>query len=245
MLSDTNKYFRDLFRQARFAAYRDSEGFQEILFALEKYGSCLAGKILDLGRYGPFISKEIADCLPLCTDISNKWRDYHLPFDNLYELVREARNDALHQGAYARHLTNHAVQLSLMIEDALMNKASMISDYMVRGVVTAELWQPVSFVRQQMLANSFSYMPVLIEGKWNLLSDIGIAKYILPNKKANLAKTVEEARSDGLALEGIEFRSPSETASDVIESFNWKPILVVDNGNHSKLLGIVTAFDLL
>jgi len=154
-------YFRDLFRQARLLAYQDAEGFQEILFTLEKFGSYQAKKILDLGRYKHSVDK-IAVKSPLYLDVPEKWREYHLPFCILYELVRNARNDALHQGAYARHLTDHAIQLSMIIEDALMNDANLISDYMVRSVVFADLWQPLSFVRQQMLANSFSYLPVPI-----------------------------------------------------------------------------------
>lgn len=248
MSSETKIYFRDIFRDARATAYRDSEGFQEILFALEKYGSFLAGKILDLGRYEPYI-KKIASGSPLCSDIPKKRREYHLPFDNLYKLVREARNDALHQGAYARHLTDHAVQLSLIIEDALMNNANMISDYMVRDVVAAGLWQPVSFVRQQMLANSFSYMPVRVKNDWKLLSDAGIAKYINghapANRKVKLAKSVIEALEDKLVPQSVICCNPDESASAVIANFRGKPLLIVDKRDNAVLLGIVTAFDLL
>ena len=41
------------------------------------------------------------------------------PFSRLYDLVQDARNDALHQGAFARHLTIHAIGLALILEDAL------------------------------------------------------------------------------------------------------------------------------
>ena len=43
---------------------------------------------------------------------------------NLYDLVRNARNDAMHEGAFARNLAVHLVQLSVMLEDALVNKAA-------------------------------------------------------------------------------------------------------------------------
>lgn len=244
MLSATEIYFRDLFRQARLVAYQDAEGFQEILFTLEKFGACLAKKNLDLGKYKPLID-EITVESSLHSTIPDKWREHHLPFCSLYELVRIARNDALHQGAYARHLTDHAVQLSLIIEDALMKDANLISDYMVRGVISAEVWQPVSFARQQMLANSFSYLPLLIQHNWYLLSDGSIAKYIQPNRKERLAKSVEEALNDGLQRESVICCNPDKPASEVIEIFNGKPLLVVDKGNNDILLGIVTAFDLL
>src|SRR5947209_98723 len=159
------RYFRDMFRDARQTAFKDAEGFQQILFALEKFGMFLSSKTLDLGKYERDIGKIVSES-PLSRDIPEDWRALHFPFDVLYKLVREARNDALHQGAYARHLTNHAVQLSLLIEDALMSSAQQISDFMVHEVVTAKLWQPVSFARQQMLANSFSYLPIQTEEGW-------------------------------------------------------------------------------
>jgi CBS domain-containing protein len=244
MLSATEIYFRDLFRQERLVAYQDAEGFQGILFALEKFGACRANRILNLGQYKNPIS-EIARRSPLYSDIPNKWREYHLPFDRLYELVRNARNDALHQGAYARHLTDHAVQLSLIIEDALMEHASLISDYMVRGVISAELWQPLSFVRQQMLANSFSYLPLLIGHNWRLLSDGSIAKYIQTNRKELLARTVEEAVKDSLQLEPAQCCNPDTPAADAVRIFSGKPLLVVDKKDNEILIGIITAFDLL
>jgi len=244
MLSTAELYFRDLFRQARLAAYQDAEGFQELLFALEKFGAHLAKQILDLGRYEPVIGK-FAIKSPLYSNIPDQWRQYHLPFGSLYELVRVARNDALHQGAYARHLTDHAVQLSLIIEDALMKDANLISDYMVRGVISAEVWQPVSFVRQLMLANSFSYLPILIQHDWYLLSDSNIANYTQVDRKKRLAKSVEEALKDGLQREPANHCSPDTLASKVIGNFSGKPLLVVDKKDKEVLLGIVTAFDLL
>jgi hypothetical protein len=195
MTSETEIYFRDAFRNARAIALQDAEGFQEILFVLERFGSYRTQKIQDIGKYKDQI-KAIAKGSPLESDIPNKWRAYHLPFSVLYKLVREARNDALHQGAFARHLTDHAIRPSLIIEDALMENGNLVSDYMVRGVVSASLWQPVSFARQQMLANSFSYLPLLTQQdgqpSWCLLSDSGIAKYLKHDRKQRLSKSIEE-----------------------------------------------------
>lgn len=39
----------------------------------------------------------------------------------LYDLVEQGRNEALHQGAFARHLAEHAIELALALEDALAN----------------------------------------------------------------------------------------------------------------------------
>lgn len=46
-----------------------------------------------------------------------------------------------------------------------MHDARVASDYMVHRAVTVESWQSLSFVRQNMLAHSFSYLPVLLPGE--------------------------------------------------------------------------------
>jgi hypothetical protein len=91
-------------------------------------------------------------------------------------MVQAARNEALHQGASARHLTQHCIELALVLEDALVNDATIVADYMVKAPLCAYSWQPLSFVRQQMLANSFSHLPIRdADGKWYLLSDAAVA----------------------------------------------------------------------
>ena len=164
-------HFRDQFRKARAAALRDAEAFDEIIHVVEQLGSFLKKSILNLGQYQKTISALAnSSCLaekPCCDT----------RFDTLYDLVREARNDAMHQGAFARHLTVHAVQLALVLEDALMRDSLTARDFMIRDPVRAELWQPISVVRQQMLVGSFSFIPVLIEAEdeWYLVSDENLA----------------------------------------------------------------------
>lgn len=244
MRTEERVYFRDLFRDARHQAFQDSEGFQQILFALERLGSFLSGTTKGLGKYENAI-KEIAEESPFANEIPNQWRGYHSPFRSLYELVRDARNDALHQGAYARHLTNHAVQLALIIEDALMVKSKNISDFMVREVVQAEEWQPVSFARQQMLANSYSYLPIRYKGEWNLISDAAILKYVHPERKTRLTDRIGDAISKGLQLETARCVEPNDSIELVIKDLGEKPVLVIDPLGPDRLVGITSAFDLL
>jgi hypothetical protein len=91
----------------------------------------------------------------LASEVPAQWRGIHVPFPLLYGIVKDARNEALHQGAFARHLTVHAIELSLVLEDAMRRSFEnpVVGDFMVRNPVCAELWQPLSFVRQQMLTN--------------------------------------------------------------------------------------------
>lgn len=172
-------YFRNEFREARTAALKDAEGYQQILFVLERFGAYLL-ELEYTGRFwlkikrpkrrvDPVLAKFQRHVITLVERYHPSQGklpdDYHTAFDSLYDMVRRSRNDALHQGAVARNLTSHSVQLSLMLEDALMSasKSKKIGDYMVRNPVCASEWQPVSFVRQMMLENSFSYIPVCMK----------------------------------------------------------------------------------
>jgi hypothetical protein len=104
-------YFRDAFRHARAIAQQDAEGFQQILFTLETLGVMLTGRTLNLGKYEDYIC-DMADKSPLAEFIPSLHCEWHSSFDQIYSIVREARNEALHQGAVARHLTQHAILLS-------------------------------------------------------------------------------------------------------------------------------------
>jgi len=150
---DAAMYFRDQLREARALALRDAEAFDELLFTVERLGSALTNTTNTLGHstYQKAIAK-IAQRSSLADEIPGQWRECYIPFQVLYESVRDARNDALHQGALARHLTIHATQLAIVLEDALVQDSTTVGDYMVQNPVRAALWQPVGFIRQAMLS---------------------------------------------------------------------------------------------
>jgi len=116
------QHFRDQLRIARASAFRDAEGFQEILFVIERLGFMLTNNpdAHTLEKYKAKIQKLSKNSV-LAEEIPASWRHLHTPMSELYEIVRIARNDAVHQGALARHLTTHAVELALVLEDALMD----------------------------------------------------------------------------------------------------------------------------
>ncbi len=245
------RHFRDEFRQAREVAYANAENFQDLLFSLERLGFTLTKGGVGLNAYREKI-RILAEESPLAKEIPQVHREWHVPFSELYEVVRIARNDALHQGAFARHLASHLTLIALVLEDALMAKsdANKVVDYMVRSPVNAALWQPVSFIRQQMLANSFTYLPFLnADGKWALVSDYNVARYLRSRSNRNelLAKTLDDAisESDGLKTHLAKVCYADETIEKVLDSFDGEPFLVVRRKNESDLLGILTAFDLL
>ncbi len=249
-------YFRDQLRQARAAAASDAEGYQEILYCLERLGSKLTKKIGDLGAYKGAI-RNAGECSPLMQAIPDEKPEYHTEFGKLYNSVREGRNDALHQGAVARRLTTQAVELALILEDAVMKGSTkdpvVVGDFMVREPTCAYPWQPISFIRQTMLVNSFSYLPVLLmvdQGReWRLIADYAIARYLNSSSqetpKQRLVRTLDEAIAAG-EIKSIEtalctVKSPVTKA---LQYQDGRPALVRREGT-DDLLGIVAPFDLL
>jgi hypothetical protein len=175
-------YFLNQLREARARTLQDAEAFPEIIYAIERLGFHLTGGAdFNLEGYETTLGR-LAATSALAKKIPELHREWHLPFNILYKIVKTGRNDALHQGAFARHLTEHATQLAIVLEDALMASLTKVSDYMVRDVIAASSWQPVSFVRQQMLANSFTCLPILWKSNdkenWHLISDFQIAHYL-------------------------------------------------------------------
>ena len=156
-------HHRDELRQARAFALRDAEGFQAVLFAIERLGVKLEGRVGTPSEYKTELRKLSTES-PLARPAASGARR----FGKLFEGVRQGRNDVMHQGAFARHLTQSSVDLALILEDALMSKSARVEDFMVRSPERAFSWQPLAEIRRTMLLNSFSYLPVKIEDEWKL-----------------------------------------------------------------------------
>jgi hypothetical protein len=233
--------FANQLRSAREAAIKDGEAFDVVIHAIERLGSfllkCARGA---LGKY----EKDLADLCGASTD------DTITPFSRLFESVRDARNDALHQGAFARHLTFNAIELAVHLEDALrMKLTAIVKNYMVRNPTVAEPWQPISLIRQQMLANSFSFMPVKFEDRpWQLLSDINMALYLRINdedeRKKRMAKPLRDS-ADEITLDPAPFVCENESLGEAALKVAKGPALVHHESDPNIVVGILTAFDLL
>lgn len=247
--------FAGQLRTARLEALGDAEAFVGIIHVVERIGSYLRGRQGSLGAYRSVLS-TLAAKSAFSSEKFRIFRDVLTPFGELYDLVRAARNDALHQGAFARHLTNHAVELAILLEDALgsyMTPTRVVADFMVRNPVCAGPWEPVGFIRQMMLANSFSCLPVCCDdGEWLVISDLLIAQFLheAPDKKSRttrLAMPFKEAlRQNLLGFLSSEFIDADAEVSKAMTSLRPEaPILLVGNKNSRHLLGVLTAFDLL
>jgi hypothetical protein len=247
-------YFRDQFRLARATAFRDAEAFHAAILCLERLGLVLTGKPLGLSRFQAMI-ENLAYQSPLASFVPKVHQHWHIPFSELYEHVREARNEAVHEGAVARHLTEHALKLLLVLEDAIMSKKNAIRDFMVRDPVTAFAWQPISFVREQMLTNGFSFIPIHLShvsrAHWGLVSEYAVARYLRhfgddQERRRRLAKTVDQAiESQELEIVEAEVCSPTDSIQNVLPRLRNVPILVIEPSHPDELVGIVTAFDFM
>lgn len=175
-------------------------------------------------------------------------------FELLYRHVQDERNSALHEGACARHLTRRCIELALFIEDALTTSMDRIGDFMVRGPMCASPWQYLSFVRQTMLANSFSFLPVRIareEGEqWYLVSDYGLARYLrsvaTTNERVSLLRQSlgSAAASQQLVLHKPLVCTPDYPLTQALDESRGLPILIRGD-REEDLIGIASPYDLL
>jgi CBS domain-containing protein len=236
-------------RDARALVLRDGEAFHEAAIALEQIGQVIGNEVRNgLGCY--------RDTL---LDLAEKTgRHEKTGTARLFEAVKEARNMAVHEGAWARHLSSRLIDLFLILEEALM-KSQTAEDIMVRSPVIAETWHSVAQVRREMLANSFSCLPIFHDGSWKIIPDSDIMKYlrrssnftkwgdIQSENKQRLSATIADAISE-VALKPLEAKHclPSSTIPELVNIMSHNPVLVIEViGKVKRIVGIVTPFDLL
>jgi hypothetical protein len=245
-------HFRVALREARASALRDAEGWMGVVVVLEQLAAYCAPRASNLASTLQRI-RLIASRSSLAETVPTHWRTLHTPFSELFDHVRRGRNAAVHQGAAARRLTVHAIELALILEHAMAPSSDFVVDYMVRDPIRALDWQPVSFVRHQMLTNSFSYLPVYLEldgnKRWWLISDGALARYLRAQANgggdARLRATVADAvRSKQLQVVPAKCVKPTDLSGSVFTGESDLPVLV-ESGSPSELVGILTPFDLL
>lgn len=228
------RFFRDRLREARYGALADAEGFQQMCFAFEALGARLRNDSGTLERYQRFLSQLVQQSTPA------GYQD----FDILYEALKQARNDAMHTGAYARHAAESAVRLSLLVEEAILSQLvkkedrarTTVAHFMVRTPVVAEIWHTVGHARRLMLLNSFSYLPIFWKGIWHLLSDMDMAK--LFQSLDHAGRNMVAAASIGEVLNCSEPLLKPRAAAIVDADCEVKTLL---NGDHPGLWLVVNA----
>ena len=248
-------HYRDRFREARYAALADAEGFGAICFAVESLGLRLLGEEATLERY----KQRIADRARKSTVFtqmatSHPWR--FKSFEALFKTVQTARNDAMHIGAYARHATEAAIELCIGLEEALMADVERtVGSVMVASPIIVEEWQPVAQARQLMLMHSFSFLPVRVGEAWMLVSELGLAKFLGVNsetKRARLGHTVERAINEGMEMVEVHEGSLLRVGTSITTVLQSAQVqsgpmlwLVVDDARPKHLMGVLSPFELM
>jgi hypothetical protein len=246
---DARRHFRDELRRARADVLLNSEDHYSVVQALEGLGRFMVGYGAGLGKFQSAL-EAIAKGSALCDEIPSRWHGHHLPFARLMNSIREARNVAIHEGAVARRLAVHSIECALILEDALQADMTTVSEFMVRSPVIAELWHPLSFVRQTMLTESYSFLPIKMQGVWHFLSDASVAAALRgpgtrKERDRRLSLTLQQALAESLLLiHPAPCAGPSDGVSALAASAMPLPVLVLAPPTND-LVGILTAFDLL
>ncbi|MGF6575088.1 hypothetical protein ABH945_007217 [Paraburkholderia sp. GAS333] len=248
-------HYRDRLRAARYAALADAEAFTGICFVVEAIGLHVVGAELNMGSYIDKIREISMDSIVL-TDMPQRFPGQFSGFDALYRTMQSARNDAMHAGVYARHVTVAAIELCIGLEEAMMQEQQFartkVRDFMVRDVVTVHAWQPIAYARQLMLMHSFTYLPVKICGQWKLVPETAMAKF-LPRggqaRKEALGFSIEQAaQREDEPLQLIEARVilADDEVSGLLDEVNPNvaALWLVDD-EHDGLAGILSPFELM
>lgn len=244
-------YHRDQLRAARYSALADAEGFHAVCFALEALGFRLLGKKAELGRHEPKLH-DLSQKSIVLTEMSQCYSRIFSKFSSLFDLVRNARNDAMHTGVYARHATAAAIELCIGLEEALMKEQqlarNLVEDFMVKSPLTVEPWQPVAHARQLMLMHSFSFLPVFVDS-WKFLSEGAMARYMRSGGQWNdlLSASIEHAAKNGLILTDTTLVDIKDDVHAVLaaDHGNGAPWLWLVQDEHEKLCGVLSPFELM
>jgi hypothetical protein len=122
---------------------------------------------------------------------------------------------------------------------------------MVDHPVCAAPWQPLALVRQAMLANAFSYLPVFHENRWTLVSDGALVRFVrgAPDRDAQellqlpLEKAIQKHQELLIPAEVISRDAPIQRAIELLK--REQPVLIAASNAAPHLDGIITLFDLL
>ena len=123
------------------------------------------------------------------------------------------------------------------------------ADYMVREVVVVEEWHLVAHARQMMLMHSFSFLPIRLKGRWKLISEMSVARFLRQGRANRLAMSIIDAEriESSLVCDAMEIR-PDMGISDLYDApieDHGRLWLVTETDGSERLLGVLTPFELM
>ncbi len=123
------------------------------------------------------------------------------------------------------------------------------ADYMVREVVVVEEWHLVAHARQMMLMHSFSFLPIRLNGRWKLISEMSVARFLRQDRANRLAMSIIDAEriESSLVCDAVEIRPDMEISNlyDASIGDHGRLWLVTETDGSERLLGVLTPFELM
>lgn len=168
--AEVRRHFRERLVSARAVALADGEAAEAVIFAIEHLGRFLARKDASLERLTTPIVEWVKRTLP----------ERHEELDRRLQLLRRGRNERMHRGFAARDLTVDAVRVALILEEALRVDWDKLTaqDLMTPNPLEAKPWHTFGMVRDAMVANSYSHLPILWGGTWRLISERTVCRVV-------------------------------------------------------------------
>jgi CBS domain-containing protein len=239
-----------LSRNARALVLRDAEAFHEASTALEHIGQVICGGV----RNGLFQYEPNLIGLGLDQGVTNENQ-----LSRLCQFIRTSRNSAVHDGAWARHVSVKLIEFLVILEDGIQvrmkkernNNMLKVEDIMVRSPVVAETWQMVAHVRREMLTNSFSNLPIFWNGDWHVITDTELMQFLRSavnheEYKKRLNSPIESVLGENkISIAKAETCFDQQSLDDPVRIKSQPVLLVCQPEDKKRLVGILSAFDLL
>ena len=237
-------------RGARQAWLADAENAEALVFAIEGFGRHLVGAERTLGQVSPALVEFVAGALghERGNDLSAKLR-----------VLVHARNDRMHKGFAARNLAKDALRVAVMIEEALLKgwTGVKVEHVMTPSPTCAATWHSFGRVRDAIIENAYSFLPILLPEGWRVVSERKVAVCIQAARAAGQdlrpcrldAASPVPAHGGAPLWQAIVSDTLREAApSDWIDSLDPAVgvVLVIDRavGVEPQLVGIVTPTDI-
>ena len=171
----------------------------------------------------------------------------------------------MHKGFAARDLTSDAVRVATILEDALRVKWETFeaADVMTPNPVVASGWRTFGMVRDAMVENAFSHIPIFWNGEWRAISERRVAGLVQDARAHASRPDLRNVRLDGQVAEAPEWGSlvdkllarakvPVVRMDELVNSLSFDSgcVLVVraldgDDSGADELVGIITPADVM
>lgn len=243
------RYFRALLADARAGALADAEAAEGVIFAIEALGRHLSRRAESLEVTGPALVDYVKVENPAVGD----------RFRRMLELMRYGRNDRMHKGFAARNLARDAIRVSLVLEETMRVKWPEMTagDVMTGFPVVVACWMSFSQVRDLLIENAYSQVPIKLGDVWYVITERKLAGLVQAVRRKGasvdlrvmlLSDRIPECLGLGSGSIAEALTEPAVMATQstpVVElCVSSGCVLVYGEGAEKELAGIITPMDI-